>query len=107
MAELILTKDNFEAEVLQANVPVLVDFWATWCGPCRMIAPVVEELANEYEGRVKVGKVNVDNEEALAIRYGINVIPTLLLFKNGEIIEKRTGVRPKSELEALFNEALK
>ena len=105
MAELNLTKENFNTEVLQSKIPVLVDFWATWCGPCRMLAPTIEELAEEFEGKVAVGKINVDEQEALAIQYGINVIPTLLLFKNGEIIEKRTGLRPKTELEALLNQA--
>ena len=102
MAELILTNDNFEKEVLNSDVPVLVDFWATWCGPCRMLAPVIEELAAEYEGRAKVGKVNVDEQAALAIRYNVSVIPTVLLFKDGKVVETSVGVKPKSAFEALL-----
>ena len=80
MAELVLTEQNFEEEVLRAKQPVLVDFWATWCGPCRMLAPVIEEIANEYEGKVKVGKVNVDDERELALQFGVNSIPTVMVF---------------------------
>ena len=103
MAEITLTKQNFETEVLASELPVLVDFWAEWCGPCRMIAPTVEEIANEYEGKVKVGKFNVDAESDLAIRYHIDAIPALLIFKNGEVVETRKGLRPKSELCALLD----
>ena len=102
MAELILTNENFDAEVLQSDLPVLVDFWATWCGPCRMLAPVIEELAEEYEGRAKVGKVNVDEQTALAIRYNVSVIPTVLLFKDGKVVETSVGVKPKSAFEELL-----
>ena len=106
MAELILTKENFESEVLHSELPVLVDFWAEWCGPCRMIAPTIEEIANEYEGKVKVGKINVDAQSELAIRYRVDAIPALMIFKNGEVIETRKGLRPKSELCALLYQVL-
>ncbi len=102
MAEIVLTNENFDEEVLKSDIPVLVDFWAVWCGPCKMIAPVVEEIATEYEGRVKVGKVNVDEQQRLAIRFGISSIPTLLVFKNGEIVNKSVGFIPKADIEALI-----
>ncbi|MBQ2999902.1 MAG: thioredoxin [Clostridia bacterium] len=106
MAEITLTKENFESEVIHSELPVLVDFWAEWCGPCRMIAPTVEEIANEYEGKVKVGKINVDKESELAIRYHIDAIPALLIFKNGAVVETRKGLRPKSELCALLDQMI-
>lgn len=106
MAEITLTKENFESEVIASDIPVLVDFWAEWCGPCRMIAPTIEELANEYEGKVKVGKINVDKESNLAIRYHIDAIPALLIFKNGEVVESRKGLRPKSELCTLLDQVI-
>ena len=106
MAEITLTKENFEAEVIHSNTPVLVDFWAEWCGPCRMIAPTIEEIANEYDGKVKVGKINVDKESDLAIRYHIDAIPALLIFKNGSVIETRKGLRPKSELCTLLDQII-
>ena len=102
MAEITLTDANFDEEVLKSDIPVLVDFWATWCGPCKMIAPVVEEIAKENEGKIKVGKVNVDEEQRLAIRFGISSIPTLLVFKNGELANKAVGYMPKAQLEALL-----
>ncbi len=98
MSEIVLTNQNFEAEVMQSDIPVLVDFWAVWCGPCKMLAPIVSEIAQEYEGKVKVGKVNVDDEPALAGRFGISSIPTLILFKNGQQAAVSVGVRPKEEL---------
>ena len=98
MAEITITKENFEQEVLKSDIPVLVDFWAVWCGPCKMLAPIVAEIAQEYEGKVKVGKVNVDDEPALAGRFGISSIPTLILFKNGQQAAVSVGVRPKEEL---------
>ena len=102
MAELTITQQNFEQEVLLAKEPVLVDFWATWCGPCRMLAPVIEELANEYAGKVKVGKVNVDDERELALEYGVSSIPTVMVFQNGEVKETSVGYRPKEEIEQLL-----
>ena len=101
--EIVLTKDNFEREVLQSELPVLVDFWATWCGPCRMLAPIVEEIAREREGSLKVGKVDVDEQPELAARYGIMSIPTLLLFKNGEVAGTAIGFRPKEALEGMLD----
>ena len=100
--EIILTEQNFDAEVLQAELPVLIDFWAPWCGPCRMLAPAVAQIAEEYEGKAKVCKVNVDEESELARRFGIVSIPTVLVFKNGQLAETVVGLRPKAELEALL-----
>ena len=100
MAEVILTKENFETEVLKSDIPVLVDFWASWCGPCMMLSPVIAELAEELEGKVKVGKVNVDEQNELAMQYRVASIPTLLLFKNGELVKTSVGFMPKGEIIA-------
>ena len=102
MSEITLTKDNWEAEVMQSDVPVLVDFWASWCGPCKMLAPVVAQIAQEQAGKVKVGKVNVDMEQELAAQFRVMSIPTLILFKNGEVAAQTVGVQPKAQIEALF-----
>jgi len=102
MAEIILTSDNFETEVIGSEIPVLVDFWAPWCGPCKMLGPVISQIADEYEGKVKVGKVNVDEEEELAAKYGIQSIPTVLLFKGGEVVEQSLGFKPKAFFEGLI-----
>ena len=102
MAEIILTNENFKTEVLESDLPVLVDFWASWCGPCRMLAPTVAEIAEEYEGRIKVGKVNVDDETDIAENYGIMSIPTLILFKNGSPVASSVGYIPKEKIEALI-----
>ena len=98
-----VTDSTFEQEVLNANEPVLVDFWAAWCGPCRTIAPVIEEPAGEYQGRLRVAKVNVDENPEAPARFGIRSIPTLMLFKDGELKEKVVGVQPKSQLNGLIN----
>ena len=100
--EYTFTKENFEKEVLHADKPVLLDFWATWCGPCRMLAPIIEELAEEQEGKVKVCKLNVDDASGIAARYGISSIPTLILFRNGEIAASSLGFKPKAEIEELL-----
>ena len=94
-----VTDQDFDKEVLQSQIPVLVDFWAEWCGPCRMLAPTVEALAREYEGKVKVAKVNVDENIATASRYRIQGIPTLLVFKSGEVREQLVGAQPKAVVE--------
>jgi thioredoxin 1 len=95
-----LTQENFAAEVLKASTPVLVDFWAEWCGPCKMIAPVLDELATEYAEQVKIGKVNIDQQQALAAEYGVRAIPTLLLFHKGEVADQMVGLRSKRDLKA-------
>ncbi len=103
MKEITLTSLNFENEVLNSSVPVLVDFWATWCGPCRMLAPTIEQLAEESDGSYKVGKINIDDELNLAIKYKVEVIPTLMLFKDGQVVEKSVGVLEKDQIKAKFN----
>ena len=101
---IVITGANFEAEVLQSPIPVLLDFWASWCGPCRMIGPFIDQLAGEYEGRIKMGKVNVDEEADLAGRHGVVSIPTLVIYKNGAIVNQAVGAFPKQNIEALFKE---
>ena len=101
-----IEENDFGKVVLQAKVPVLVDFWAPWCGPCRMVAPVVDELAEEYEGRIDFGKVNVDENAKIASQYGIMSIPTLILFKDGKPLSNIVGFRPKDELKKSLDSAL-
>jgi thioredoxin 1 len=96
---LSVTQENFSTEVLSAGTPVLVDFWAEWCGPCKMIAPILDELAEEYNGRVKIAKVNIDEQQQLAAQYGIRAIPTLLMFHKGEVSEQIVGLKSKRDLK--------
>jgi len=106
MKPIELTDDNFETEVLQSDKPVIIDFWAAWCAPCRMIAPIIEELAQDYDGRAKVGKLDVDVNQQTAIKYGVRSIPTVLIIKNGEVADTIIGALPKTafveKLEALL-----
>ena len=106
MAELTITKENFASEVLASDKPVLIDLWAEWCGPCRMMAPVVAELAEDYAGRVRVGTVNVDEQADIAVRYGVSSIPTLLLFKDGREAGRLVGYRPKADVAAALEQLL-
>ena len=102
MAEVIITEENFEQEVLSSDKPVLVDFWATWCGPCRMLAPTIAKIAEEQEGKVKVCKVDVDECPELAARYGISSIPTLMVFEDGGVKASSVGVQSKGQIERMF-----
>ena len=95
-----ITDANFETEVLQSDVPTLVDFWAVWCGPCKQIAPMVDAIANDYQGKLKVGKVDVDHNQIVAQQYGVKSIPTLLIFKGGKVVGQLVGAAPRSKLEA-------
>jgi len=104
-AVLELTDANFESEVIKSNQPVLVDFWAEWCMPCRMLGPTIDELAEEYKGKVKVGKVDTDNNQAISVKFGINAIPTVILFKGGQIVHKFVGVQPKSDFKKQLDKA--
>ena len=102
MAELKITRENFENEVMKSNIPVLIDFWAPWCGPCRMMGPIIEQLAEEYVGKAKVGKVNVDEEGELSQAFGVMSIPTIVLVKDGKVVKQAVGARPKTEVEAML-----
>jgi thioredoxin 1 len=104
--EIVITGNNFETEVLQSPVPVLLDFWAPWCNPCRMIGPMVEQLADEYRGKAKIGKINIDQEGPLTERHGIVSIPTMLVYLNGEVVRRQSGALPKPAIEALFKDLI-
>lgn len=106
MKPMEFTDQNFSSEVLQSDKPVLVDFWAVWCGPCKMIAPIVEELAGEYEGKAKVGKLDVDNNQESAIKYGVRSIPTVLIFKGGKVVDTIIGAVPKIHLKQKLEAAV-
>lgn len=102
MAEITITRENFESEVMNSDMPVLIDFWATWCGPCKMLSPIIAEIAKDYDGEVKVGKVNVDEQPELAATFRVASIPTVVVMKNGEVTNTAVGYRPKEQLEALL-----
>jgi len=104
--EFEFTDANFDQEVLKSDTPVLVDFWAPWCGPCRMVAPIVAEISNEYAGKLKVGKVNTDDNQEVAVRYGIMSIPTLMIFKGGEVADRVVGALPKQALTGKIDAVL-
>jgi len=107
MAEIAdVTDDNFESEVLNSDLPVVVDFWAEWCAPCRQIAPIVKDLAGEYEGKVRIVKMNIDENPAAPGRYGVRAIPTLLAFQGGQVVEQMQGARPKSVLEEMVQKLI-
>lgn len=101
-----LTDDNFAAEVLESSIPVLVDFWAAWCGPCRMVAPIVDELADEYSGRAKIAKLDVDSAQKTAVEFGIRSIPTMLIFKGGKVADQLIGALPKQQITEKLDSAL-
>ena len=101
-----ITDDNFDTEVLESELPVLVDFWADWCGPCKMISPIVEEIASDYNGKVKVGKVNIDYNQQVAMTYGIRGIPALLVFKSGSVANQIVGAVPKNHITQILDEVI-
>ncbi len=106
MSEIVINDGNFKKEVLESSLPVLVDFWAEWCAPCRMVAPIIAELSKQFEGKVKVAKINVDENPQSAATYGITAIPTLVIFKNGAAADKIVGLKSKQEIEAKLNSLL-
>jgi thioredoxin 1 len=102
-----LTSQNFDTEVIKSEQPVLVDFWAEWCGPCKMLGPVLDELATEFDGRARIGKVNIDDHQDLAVQFGIQSIPTLLVFKGGQVVGQSVGAKPKAALRQVLDAAVK
>ena len=102
MSSITISGSNFESEVLQSSVPVLLDFWAPWCGPCRMLGPTIDQIADQYSGKLKVGKINIDEDSALAEQHGIVSIPTLIVYNNGEVAAQKNGAAPKHDIESLF-----
>ncbi len=106
MKTITITDDNFDEEVVKSDKPVLIDFWATWCGPCKMIAPIVEELVDEYEGKAKIGKLDVDNNQQTAIKFGVRSIPTILIFKDGKLKDTIIGAVPKGQIVQRLNSAI-
>lgn len=102
-----ITDANFEQEVIKSEIPVLIDFWAVWCGPCKMIAPIIDELANDFEGRIKVGKLDIDTNQETALKYGVRTIPSLYIFKDGKIVDQIIGTVPKSSITAKLNAQIK
>ncbi|MCM1285790.1 MAG: thioredoxin [Acetobacter sp.] len=101
-----ITKSNFDEEVVKSDIPVLLDFWASWCGPCRMLSPIIEEIAEEYDKKIKVGKINVDNEEELAASFGISSIPTLVVMNNGKTVNSSVGVIPKEQIAEMLEQVI-
>lgn len=101
-----ITDENFQSSVLESPEPVLVDFWAPWCGPCRMLAPTIDELARDYQGKVRIGKLNTDESRQVAVQHQISAIPTLMLFKGGKVVERVSGLQPKAQLAALLDKHL-
>jgi thioredoxin 1 len=106
MKTITITDENFEEEVIKSSKPVLIDFWATWCGPCKMIAPIVEELVDEYDGKAKIGKLDVDNNQQTAIKFGVRSIPTILIFKDGKLKDTIIGAVPKGQIVQRLNSAI-
>jgi len=106
MKTMTITDDNFDEEVIKSDKPVLIDFWAAWCGPCKMIAPIVEELVDEYEGKAKIGKLDVDNNQQTAIKFGVRSIPTILIFKDGKLKDTIIGAVPKGQIVQRLNSAI-
>jgi len=106
MSSITITGSNFESEVLKSDIPVLIDFWAPWCGPCKMVGPVIDQIAAENTGKLKVGKINVDDEGALAEQHGITSIPTLVIYKDGKVAAQKSGAAPKNDIETFFKSYL-